>query len=93
MSLNYGLNFISIHCGSISEAKKRALLIAALTYNLRSKSFVHLFTKNSLADMVFLKSLYKIWREYQLLDADLRLQELLTKSEKNAADLQILRDR
>ena len=93
MALNYGLNFISIHCGSESEAKKRALLIGILTYKFRKKSFVHLFTKNTLADVVFLKSLYKIWKEYNLLDADQRLQELLIKSEKNAADLQILRDK
>ena len=44
MNLNLGLNFISINCGSVSEAKKRALLVAILSYNLKRRSFIRLFT-------------------------------------------------
>lgn len=44
MNLNLGLNFISIHCGSVGEAKKRAMLVAILSYNLKRRSFIRLFT-------------------------------------------------
>ncbi len=44
MNLNLGLNFISINCGSVGEAKKRAMLVAILSYNLKRRSFIRLFT-------------------------------------------------
>lgn len=44
MNLNLGLNFISIHCMTVTEAKKRALLVALLSYNLKRRSFVRMYT-------------------------------------------------
>lgn len=44
MNMNLGLSFISIQCKSVSEAQKRALLVATLSYNLKSQSFIRLFT-------------------------------------------------
>ncbi len=44
MNLNLGLNFISIPCKTVTEAQKRALLVAVLSYNLKKRSFIRLFT-------------------------------------------------
>jgi hypothetical protein len=44
MNLNLGLNFISVHCMSVAEAQKRALLVAILSYNLKRRSFIKMFT-------------------------------------------------
>lgn len=44
MNLNLGLNFISVHCMSVAEAQKRALLVAILSYNLKRRSYIKMFT-------------------------------------------------
>jgi hypothetical protein len=44
MNLNLGLNFISINCMTVAEAKKRALLVGILSYNLKRRSFIRMFT-------------------------------------------------
>lgn len=61
LTLNYGLNFIQINCSSVGEAKKRALAFALLSYNMKKKNFIKLFTQSTLSDGIFLKSLYKLW--------------------------------
>jgi hypothetical protein len=65
---------------TITEAKKRALLIAILTYNLKSRSFVRLFTKSSLGDGLCIKSIHKVWRLYGINDADSRMAALINNS-------------
>jgi hypothetical protein len=44
MHLNLGLNFISVNCMTVEEAKKRALLVAILSFNLKKRSYIRMFT-------------------------------------------------
>jgi hypothetical protein len=62
MNMNLGLKFISIECGSVSEAQKRGLLVALLSYNMKERSFIRMFTSTTLGDGMCIKSLYDIWK-------------------------------
>ena len=45
-SINRGLRFVSIECPSIEDAKRRALAMALMTLNRKTKTFLKLTTKN-----------------------------------------------
>ena len=97
LNLNLGLNFISIHCETVAEAQKRALLVAVLSYNLKRRSFIHLFTQSTIGDGLCLKSLFAIWTHYDINEpaATARMQGLinsnimLTETQKTAIMLSV----
>ena len=66
--------------------------MAALTYNMKRKSFVKMYTENSLSDGVFLKNLYEIWKQYEIEDCDVKIASLINKKFDHACDIQTLRD-
>lgn len=66
MHLSYGLNFIEVQCGTVSEAKKRAMVLAFMSYDMKQKSFIRMYSKTSLSDGVFLKNLYQLWLKLEL---------------------------
>ncbi|CDW83920.1 leucine-rich repeat and iq domain-containing protein 3 [Stylonychia lemnae] len=80
LSLNNGLSFVQINCCSVTEAKKRALVIALLSYNMKKKNFIKLFTQQGLSDGIFLKSLYQLWDQYGIEGGDARMKRLLANS-------------
>lgn len=44
IDLQKGLKFIEIRCGSVQEARRRALLVALLTYYFKQQFFIRVFT-------------------------------------------------
>lgn len=55
------LNFVQINCVNIEEARKRAAIIAFLTYDLKNRSFVKMFTQSMLEDPFFYSNVRKAW--------------------------------
>ena len=93
MTLNNGLHFLSINCMSLYEAKKRALIVAILTYNMKTKTFLKLFTATSMCDGVFLKNLYDVWKQYGVTeDYDYRMKALINK-QIESIDLHTVREK
>eukprot|EP00347_Sterkiella_histriomuscorum_P020497 403337573 len=92
LHLNYGLNFIQIDCCSVSEARKRALLIAFLSYDLKQRNFIRMYTQNSLTDGIFLKGLFQIWDQQGFQQAEAKMHSLINKGNNNAAEIQALRE-
>lgn len=54
IDLQKGLKFIEIKCGSVQEARRRALLIALLTYYFKQQFFIRVFTQRQLEEGFFL---------------------------------------
>jgi hypothetical protein len=54
IDLQKGLKFIEMRCGSVEEARKRALLVALLTFFFRQQLFVRVFTQRQLEEGFFL---------------------------------------
>ena len=54
IDLQKGLKFIEMRCGSVEEARKRALLVALLTFFFRQQLFVRVFTQKQLEEGFFL---------------------------------------
>ena len=48
------LRFIRVVCASVEEARKRAAVLAVLTYNIKDDQFVRLFTRKALEAGFFL---------------------------------------
>jgi hypothetical protein len=52
--------FIEINCSSVDEAKKRALVLAYLTYDVREHNFVRLNTAQMMVNPHIMNKMYKI---------------------------------
>lgn len=48
-----------------------------LSYNLKRRSFIRLFTQKTIGDGLCIKALYDVWRQYDIDDPDQRMQSLL----------------
>ena len=52
-----GLGFVKMQCQSVDEAKRRALVLALLTYDLKKSIFVKVATSKMLEDPFVLKNI------------------------------------
>ena len=59
MDIDRDLYFIKIPCSSVEEAKKRALVMAFLTYDMTRHLFVKLATGTMLEDPYIHQSIYQ----------------------------------
>ena len=50
LDINRDLNFVQLKCSTVEEAKRRACVLAYLTYNVHSQVFVQLSTSKMLED-------------------------------------------
>lgn len=53
--------YIEVNCSSVDEAKKRALVLAYLTYDVREHNFVRLTTGYMMANAHLMNKMYKIF--------------------------------
>ena len=72
---NYKIKLIKLNLRSVEEARRRAAIIALLTYSLMCgpNVFVKLHTKNNLSDSPgFMENTLKLWKYYRisLIDPD-----------------------
>ena len=64
--------YIEINCLSVEEARKRALVLSYLTYDLRHHNFVRLNTAKMMENPHLMNKMYKILDKFQidLIDKD-----------------------
>ena len=60
MDIDHSLLFVKITCASISEAKKRALVLAYLTYDMARHVFVKLNTAQMLQNPYDIQNVYDV---------------------------------
>lgn len=56
--------YIEINCSSVDEAKKRALVLAYLTYDVREHNFVRLNTSTMMENPHLMHQMYKIFEKF-----------------------------
>ena len=70
-----------MNCSSIEEAKKRALVLAYLTYDVREHNFVRMNTAYMMTNPHIMNMMYKIFDNYQIdiseLDEGLNLKSVV----------------
>lgn len=66
IELQKGLKFVEVRCGSVQEAKKRALIVALLTYYFKQQYFMKFFTQRQLEEGFFLQTLKDMWIAYDI---------------------------
>ena len=72
--------YIELNCSSIDEAKKRALVLSYLTYDVREHNFVRLNTGKMMANPHVMNKMYKVLDTFGIdlidkeLDVDLKAQ-------------------
>ena len=54
-----GYRFIRIDYGDVAEARRRALVLALLTFNFKTRRFVTMYTREMMEDGFFLSSLHR----------------------------------
>jgi hypothetical protein len=54
IELQKGLKFVEVRCGSVQEAKKRALIVSLLTFYFKQQYFMRFFTQRQLEEGFFL---------------------------------------
>ena len=62
--------YIEVDCSSVDEAKKRALVLAYLTYDVREHNFVRLNTSTMMENPHLMRQMYKIFEKFQLDEAE-----------------------
>ena len=62
--------FIEMNCSSVDEAKKRAICLAYLTYDVREHNFVQLNTSYMLTNPHILNKMYRVLNNYGIELAD-----------------------
>ena len=60
MDIDRTLSFIQVTCNSTEEAKRRAYVIAALTYDIHQGIFVRMSTSEMLEDPFMIRNIFKI---------------------------------
>lgn len=58
--------YIELNCSSIDEAKKRALVLAYLTYDVREHNFVRLNTGQMMTNPYIMKMMYRVFDTYNI---------------------------
>jgi hypothetical protein len=58
--------YIEINCSTVEEAKKRALVLAYLTYDLRAHNFVRLSSASMMANPFIMNQMYKIFDTFNI---------------------------
>jgi hypothetical protein len=58
--------YIEVRCASVDEAKKRALVLAYLTYDVREHNFVRLNTSTMMENPHLMHQMYKIFEKFQV---------------------------
>ena len=58
--------YIEVNCSSPDEAKKRALVLAYLTYDVRVHNFVRLNTAYMMENPHTMKEMYKIFDKFKI---------------------------
>ena len=58
--------YIELNCSSIDEAKKRALVLAYLTYDLRNHNFVHLNTAMMMENPHIMSKMYRMFDHFDI---------------------------
>jgi len=71
--------YIEVNCSSVDEAKKRALVLSYLTYDVREHNFVRLSTSVMMENPHLMNKMYKIFDKFQL--------ELIDKEAETNIDL------
>lgn len=66
MDVDRNLAYLKISCSSVLEAKKRALVLAYLTYDMTRHIFVKLNTSQMLANPYELQNIYEVHSLYNL---------------------------
>ena len=58
--------YIEVNCASVEEAKKRAIVLAYLTYDLRTHNFVRLSTSKMMANPHLMNKMYAIFDKFNV---------------------------
>jgi hypothetical protein len=59
-------NYIELNCSSVEEAKKRALVLAYLTYDIRMHNFVRLNTSKMMENPHIMNKMYKVLENFEI---------------------------
>lgn len=59
-------NYIELNCSSVEEAKKRALVLAYLTYDIRMHNFVRLNTSKMMENPYIMNKMYKVLENFEI---------------------------
>ena len=83
MDIDRNLYFIKIQCSSVEEARKRALCMAFLTYDMTRHLFVKLATGTMLEDPFIHQSIYQTHElfGYEIKEQDVDVKALIPKQE------------
>lgn len=66
MDIDRSLVFMKITCSSVEEARKRALVLAYLTYDMTRHIFVKLSTADMLQNPYDIQNIYEVQELYNL---------------------------
>ncbi len=66
MDIDINLLFIKISCASVQEARKRAIVLAYLTYDLTRHNFVKLNSAQMLENPFDIQNVYEVQALYNL---------------------------
>eukprot|EP00347_Sterkiella_histriomuscorum_P006457 403352701 len=83
VDLDRNLYFLQMKCHSIDEAKRRALTLALLTYDIHRHVFLQIHTSDMLQDPFMIQNIYTIKQRFGLLD----FYENPTTQEQNKVDV------
>lgn len=70
MDIDRELLFLKIQCSSVMEARKRALVMAFMTYEITNHIFVKLNTGEMLENPYDLQNIYHVKAQYDLEEYD-----------------------
>lgn len=59
-------NYIELNCSSVEEARKRALVLAYLTYDIRMHNFVRLNTSKMMENPHIMNKMYKVLENFEI---------------------------
>lgn len=66
IDIDRNLNFLKIACRDVEEAKRRAVVLAYLTFDMTNQSFVQLSTGSMLEDPFTHYNIYAIAKTYHV---------------------------
>jgi hypothetical protein len=64
VDVDHGLCFLQVTCNNIDEAKRRAYILAALTYDIRSRIFVNFATAEMLQDPFQIQNIFILRKRF-----------------------------
>lgn len=67
--------FVEINCASVEEARRRALVLAYLTYDVRKHNFVGLTSASMMVNPHIMNKMYKIMDTFNIDLADNHLEQ------------------